>query len=271
MFFAGWAYDSGDEKRKLPPDKTIISESKQAILKAKESFFFHRKNLERYVSKDKLFLNSFSPVKINTNFQVINIMAEAAEICNVGPMAAVAGALADLMLDSMKSQNRNQYSKFMPCKIALVENGGEISMDSEEPITVALYAGENELNLNLGFLIRKEDCPIGIGTSSAKVGHAISFGQADAVTIFAKNAALADAAATRIGNSVKGKDIEKSIKSGLDIIDDIDGVIGAFISRKNKVGQRGKIPQLIKIEGTDYQILKRTKKLLFPDDFEIFK
>ncbi|MFX1309095.1 MAG: UPF0280 family protein [Promethearchaeota archaeon] len=252
-------------------DITIISDSKQAILKAKESFYFHRKNLESFVTKDKHFLNSFSPIKVNTNFQIIKIMAEVAEICNVGPMAAVAGALADLMLESMQTCSVDQFSEFSPFKISLVENGGEIAIDSEEPITVALYAGENELNLNLGFLITKEICPIGIGTSSATVGHAISFGQADAVTIFAKNAALADAAATKIANLVKGNDIEKSIKIGLDAIDDIEGIIGAFISRENKVGKTGKLPQIIKIEGDKYQILKKTKDLIFPGDFEIFK
>ena len=250
---------------------TIISDSKKAILRAKESFYFHRKNLERYIAKDTHFLNSFSPVKVKSILKIINIMVEVAEICDVGPMASVAGALADLMLDAMKVQITDQISEFFTCKIALVENGGEIAIDSEVPMTVALYAGENELNLNLGFLIKKKDCPIGIGTSSATVGHAISLGQADAVTIFAKNAALADAVATKIGNLVKGKDVEKSIKTGLDVIDDIDGVIGAFISRENKVGQTGKLPQLIKIEGDKYQILKRTKELLFLDDFKIFK
>lgn len=252
-------------------DISIISDSKRAILKAKESFYFHRRNLERYIAKDKDFLNSFSPIRVKTEFQIINIMAEVTEICDVGPMASVAGTLADLMCNSMKFQNADKKFDFSPCKIALVENGGEISIDSEKPITVALYAGENELNLNIGFLIRKEDCPIGIGTSSATIGHAISLGQADTATIFAKNAALADAAATKIGNLVKGKDVEKSINIGLDAIDDIDGVIGAFISRENKVGKTGKLPKLIKIEGSKYHILKRTKDISFVGVNEIFK
>ncbi|MFX1419689.1 MAG: UPF0280 family protein [Promethearchaeota archaeon] len=249
-------------------DITIISDSKTAISRAKESFYFHRENLERYIKTDKQFLNSFSSVKVSTNFEIVKIMAEAAEICDVGPMAAVAGALVDLMIIPMKIQNNGNLH---PCKVALVENGGEISIDSEKPITVALYAGQNELNLNLGFLIRKDDCPIGIGTSSATIGHAISLGQADSVTIFAKNAVLADAAATKIGNLVKGDDIEKSIKLGLDNIEDIDGVSGGFISRGNKVGHVGKLPQLIKIEGKKYQILNKAKDLFLPIDFEIFK
>ncbi len=252
-------------------DICIISDSKFAILNAKESFYFHRRNLERYVAKNKDFLNSFSPIKVKTEFKIIKIMAEVAETCDVGPMASVAGALADLMCISMKIKNASVKFPYPPCRVALVENGGEISIDSEEPLTVALYAGENELNSNMGFLIRKRDCPIGIGTSSATIGHAISFGQADAVTIFAKNAALADAAATKIGNIVKGKDVEKSIKLGLDSIDDIDGVVGAFISRENKVGQVGKLPQLIKIEGDRYQFLKKLKNFTSSEDFEIFK
>ncbi len=252
-------------------DITIISDSKNAILKAKKSFYFHRTNLEKYILKDSHFLKSFSPVKVNTRLEIVKIMANVAYICDVGPMAAVAGALADLMLESMKSNNEDNNPEFEECKIALVENGGEIAIDSEEPMSIAFYAGENELNLNIGFLVEKKDCPIGIGTSSATVGHAISLGQSDAVTIFAKNAALADAAATKIGNVVKGNDIENSIKKGLDIADDIDGIRGVFISRENKVGQVGKLPQLIKIEGDKHQILRNKSIEFFNDDFEIFK
>ncbi|MFX1348595.1 MAG: UPF0280 family protein [Promethearchaeota archaeon] len=252
-------------------DVTIISDSRKAILQAKKSFYFHRNNLEKFVAKNRDFLNSFSPVKVITNFKIVNIMAETAEVCDVGPMAAVAGALADLMLEAMKTKDNSEESGFVYPKIAMVENGGEIALDSQEPITIALYAGENELNLNLGFLVKKKDCPLGIGTSSATVGHAISLGQADAVTIFAKNAALADAAATKICNLVKGEDIEKSIKQGLDAADDLDGIIGTFISRENKVGQTGKLPQLVKIEGEKHRILNGKKDLKFLGDYEIFK
>ena len=252
-------------------DVTIISESKSAIVEAKKSFFIHRKELENYVLKDKQFLKSFSPVNVKTDLRIINIMAEVAWVCDVGPMAAVAGALADLILAAMKKQNETGNNEFIPAKIALVENGGEIMIDSIKSMKIALFAGDNELNLNLGFLIEKKDSPIGIGTSSATVGHAFSFGQADAVTVFARNAALADAAATRVANNVKGEDIEASIKKGLDIADDLDGVRGAFISRENKVGQTGKLPKLFKIEGNRNQILSAKKDNFFLGDFEIIK
>jgi len=252
-------------------DITIISDSKKAILNAKKSLIRHRRDLENYTAKDKHFLNSFTPIKVKTDLKIINIMVKAADMCDVGPMAAVAGALADLMLESMKTGANDGPSDFKPPKIALVENGGEIAIDSKKAITIALYAGDNELNLNLGFLIKEHDCPLGIGTSSATVGHAISLGQADAVTIFAKNAALADAAATKICNLVKGSNIERSIKKGLDAVDDIEDLIGAFISRENKVGQTGKIPQLVKIEGDKNKILTEKQDFKFPGDYEIFK
>ncbi|MFW9898252.1 MAG: UPF0280 family protein [Promethearchaeota archaeon] len=249
-------------------DVTIISESKKAILRAKEAFYYHRKILEEYVSKDTQFLKSFTPVKVMTDKDIINLMAETAFLCDIGPMATVAGALADLMLERMKDKKN---SDFIHAKIALVENGGEIAIDSEKTMKIALYAGNNELNLNIGFLIEKKDNPIGIGTSSATVGHAISLGEADAVTIFADNATLADGAATAIANLVKGIDIEKSIKKGLDAVDDIEGVRGAFISRENNVGQVGKIPKLIKIEGEKNKILKEKFENLFPGDYKIFR
>jgi len=252
-------------------DITIISELKSAILRAKRSFYPHRKNLENYIAQHKQFLTSFSPIKVNTEIKIVKMMADASSICDVGPMAAVAGALADLMLESMKDQGDKENGDITPAKICLVENGGEIAVDSIKPMTIALYAGKNERNINIGFLIEKKDCPIGIGTSSATVGHAISFGQADAATIFAINATIADAAATKIANQVKGKDIEASIKMGLDTIDDLYGVLGAFISRENKVGQTGKIPKLIKIEGDRNQILKSKIDNIFPGDYEIFK
>lgn len=249
-------------------DITIISESKKAILKAKQIFYYHRKILEKYVVKDNNFLTSFSPIKVKTDLEIVNLMADAAYICNVGPMATVAGAFADLMIKAMKSKD---VRDFMPALIALVEDGGEISIDSEEDMRIALFAGFNELNLNVGFLINTHDCPIGIATSSATVGHAISLGQADSVTIFAENATLADGAATQICNLVKGNDIEKSIKKGLDAADDIEGVRGVFISRENKVGQTGKIPQMIKIQGSKEEILRGKIENMFPDDYELFK
>jgi len=248
-------------------DITIISESKQAILDAKKEFYTHREILEKYLIKHEEFLTSFSPIKVHSEDKIIKLMAQAAELCEVGPMATVAGAFADLMLINMKSQKDN----LIVPKIALVENGGELAIDSKQPMKVALYAGNNLLNLNIGFMIKRSDCPIGIATSSATIGHAISLGQADAVTIFAENATIADGAATRICNLVKGIDIESSIKKGLDAADDLERIKGVFISRDDKIGMIGKIPQMFKIEGDKELLLKNKIEYYLPGNFEVFK
>ena len=249
-------------------DITIISESKTAINVAKKEFFIHRAVLESYIQTHKEFKTSFSPIKVESESDIINLMAEGAITCDVGPMATVAGALADLMLKVMKTKSSSNQ---IPAKVALVENGGEIAIDSEEPMKIALYAGENKLNLNIGFLIRKNDCPIGIASSSAKIGHAVSLGQSDVVTVFAKNATIADGAATKIGNLVKGKDIDKSIQQALAKIDDIEGVFGIFICREDKVGHVGKIPKMFRITGQKNGILDNKFTSHSSEEFETFK
>ncbi|MFW9951973.1 MAG: UPF0280 family protein, partial [Candidatus Thorarchaeota archaeon] len=246
----------------------IISESRRAILAAKSAFYYHYNILHTFISQHHEFLTAFSPLRIKSDLQIINMMLEASEICDVGPMATVAGAFADLMLEAMKS-NTLEYSENL--RVALVEDGGEIAINSKEPLKVALFAGFNKLNLNLGFLIQDQDCPIGIGTSSSTFGHAVSLGRADAVTVFANNASLADGAATRVANSVKADDIEQSIKDGLDIANNIDGVKGALICREDKVGQVGQLPHMIKIEGNKDDILKKKFDAQFLDDYELFK
>jgi len=248
-------------------DITIISDSKVAINRAKQGFYRDRTILENYVSKYPLFERSFEPVEIYSSEPIIQIMNKASELYKVGPMAAVAGALADLMLLDMKSKK----PEFIPAKTALVENGGEIAIDSETDMKIALYAGENRLNLNIGFLITNNDCPLGIATSSATVGHAVSLGRADAATIFCDNATNADAAATMIANLVKGDDIEKSIKTALDAVDDFPSIRGALICRGNNVGYAGKLPQIFKIEGDKAKLLKDKFETAFPEDYEMLK
>ena len=248
-------------------DITIISDSKVAIDHAKEAFYRDRTILENYVGKHPLFESSFEPVKIYGSDPIIQIMSQASEMYQVGPMAAVAGAFADLMLQEMKSKKPD----FIPAKTALVENGGEIAIDSETDMKIALYAGENRLNLNIGFLITKKDCPLGIATSSAPIGHAVNLGRADAATIFCDNATNADAAATKIANLVQGDDIEQSIKKALEAVDDFPDIRGALICRENKVGHVGNIPQLFKIEGEKGSILKNKFETAFSDGYETIK
>jgi ApbE superfamily uncharacterized protein (UPF0280 family) len=215
---------------------TIIADDESAINAAVSSIRHHRKQLEKYVQTHPNFLYSLQPVPVIKGPRIVRLMAEASEKANVGPMAAVAGMLADLAVEDIALAGS---------EVAVVENGGEVSAISNQPIDIALSAGDSPLSKQIGF--RLEKFPLGVATSSGLYSHALSFGDAEAVTIFAVNAGVADAAATAVGNLIKGDDrrgvIERGIKEALQI----EGVNGVFILYGGIVGKAGEVPQLIKV------------------------
>ena len=218
---------------------TIITDSKRALDVAKLAIKRNREQLEKYIQQHPTFLYSLEPVQINRGPEVVKRMAEASEEAGVGPMAAVAGVLADLAVEAMIQSG---------AEVAVVEDGGEASAMSTMPIDVALSAGHSLLSKRIGF--RLKSFPVGVATSSGKYSHALSFGDADAATIFAQNAGLADATATAVGNVVKGSDECEAIKQGICRAKSIRGVKGVFILYEGKVGKAGEVPEIIGIIGT---------------------
>jgi len=216
---------------------TILSDRQQAIQVAIESIKCNRQKLELYVRANPKFLYTLTPIATPEKPLIAKLMAIAAQKADVGPMAAVAGTLADLVVEDMKRKG---------CEVAVVEDGGEISAASNRPIDVAIAAGEEPLSKRFGF--RLTEFPIGIATSSGRFSHALSFGDSEAAVVFCKDAALADAAATAIGNVVKGEDAQAGIQAGINRGLSIEGVDGVLILYKGQVGTVGKIPQIIKIE-----------------------
>lgn len=214
----------------------IIADKKQGIKTAVASLKRNRKTLEAYVNHNPLFLHTLEPVAVPAKPIVARLMAEVGEKANVGPMAAVAGVLADLAVKDMIADG---------CEMAVVENGGEVSADSNRPIDVALAAGDTPLSKRLGF--RLLEFPIGLATSSGRFSHALSFGDAEAATVFCREAGLADAAATAVGNVVKGENCEVAVQHGIDKALSIEGVMGVLILYKGYTGTAGKIPQIIKV------------------------
>jgi ApbE superfamily uncharacterized protein (UPF0280 family) len=216
---------------------TIIADRKQAIQTAIESIKRNRKELEDYARSNPKFLYTLEPVAVPSEPLVVRLMAEAAEKANVGPMAAVAGVLADLAVNAMVLDD---------CKVAVVENGGEVSAVADRAVDVALAAGDAPFSKRLGF--RLSDFPVGVATSSGRFSHALSFGDAEAATVFCRNAGLADAAATAVGNVVKGEDCEGAVQRGIDKGMSIRGVEGVLIIYRGFTGMAGKIPQIIKVD-----------------------
>jgi ApbE superfamily uncharacterized protein (UPF0280 family) len=214
---------------------TIISDKSEAIEAAKESIKRNYIELELYVRANPKFLHTLTPIPVPNTPLVAKLMAEAAEKAGVGPMAAVAGAIADLAVQDMQDTG---------CKVAVVEDGGEISAIANQPVDVAVAAGDEPLSKRFGF--RFTEFPIGVATSSGRFSHALSFGDAEAAIVFCKNATLADAAATAVGNVVKGE-VSEGIQAGLNKGLAIQGVDGVMIIYRGEVGTAGQIPKIIKI------------------------
>jgi ApbE superfamily uncharacterized protein (UPF0280 family) len=215
---------------------TIISDKESAIEKAASSIKHHRRQLEEYIQEHPQFLHSLEPVPVEDGPEVVRLMAEASAKAGVGPMAAVAGVLADLAVEEMLRDG---------CKVAVVEDGGEVSAVSDQPVDIALAAGDAPLSREMGF--RLKDFPIGVATSSGLYSHAFSFGEAEAVTVFAVDAGVADAAATAVANLIKGDDVRGVIREGIDRALKIEGVKGVFILYRGVVGKAGQVPELIKV------------------------
>jgi ApbE superfamily uncharacterized protein (UPF0280 family) len=217
-------------------DCTIIADREDGIEIAISSIQRNRALLEEYVRENPIFLHSFEPVTFKDGPEVARLMVEASEMAGVGPMAAVAGVLADLAVKDMIAAG---------CRVAVVENGGEVYALSNQPIDIAFVAGDEPLSREMGF--RLKQFPLGVATSSGRFSHAFSFGDADAVTIFAVEAGLADAVATAVANLITGEDITEVIKRGIEKALSINGVSGVFILYRGIVGKAGQVPDLIKV------------------------
>ena len=225
--------------------KLVFKESK-IFLKIEEERFFdtahesllrNRAELEGYIAGNPFFRSTLEPLEVERNApRVVKLMADAAGKTGVGPMAAVAGALADLMLEDVVKQG---------CRYAIIENGGDIAMKVDRPAKVVVYAGSSPFSSKIGFEVMPEDTPLGVCTSSGTVGHAISFGSADAAVAFADSAALADAAATALGNAVKS---EADVKDAAELAKSLS-VRGAVIIKGKSIAAWGRIPKIVKSRG----------------------
>jgi hypothetical protein len=189
----------------------------------------YRDMLERYIEQNPLFLTTLKPIPIADDApRIVRLMAESTAPVGVGPMASVAGAISELV--------GYELLDFTP--EVIIENGGDIFIKSLRKRLVGIYAGDSPLTGKIGFEIDAEDTPIGISTSSGTVGHSLSFGKADAVVTVCRSSALADAAATAIGNVVMSAD---TIADGIELAKGIPNLRGVIIIKDDQMGAWGNI------------------------------
>jgi len=206
-----------------------VCAQKKLTREAKKLLVALRVDLDEYIKKHRDFLSSLKPLKVSDDAPgIVKEMARAAEKAGVGPMAAVAGAIAEYVGKGLLPFSEE----------VIIENGGDIYIKSLKNRKVAIYAGDSPLSGQITIKVKAEETPLGICTSSGTVGHSLSLGRADAAVVFSKSVALADAVATATGNRVKkAGDIQKSLGYACSI----SGVLGAIIIKGNKMGVRGAI------------------------------
>jgi len=194
-----------------------------------ESVHRLRSSLESYITLNQEFASSLIPVPYDDFApDIVREMMLVSRMAGVGPMAAVAGAIAEGVGRDIGSCVEN----------VIIENGGDIYLNLKRDVTIGIFAGNSRLNEKISIKVRKEEMPLGICTSSGTVGHSISFGVADACCVKSRSTALADAAATAIGNLVKSKkDIRKALEAGMQI----DGVLGILIIIDDQLGAMGNL------------------------------
>jgi ApbE superfamily uncharacterized protein (UPF0280 family) len=199
-----------------------------------------RTQVESYISENPGFIHSLVPVPADTHAPpLIREMLYSSTLAGVGPMAAVAGVIAEYVGRGLLDSG---------CSEVMVENGGDLFLHRAAECRVAIFAGESPLSNRVGLSLCPEDMPVGICTSSGTVGHSLSFGRADSVTVISKSTALADAAATRLGNEVGqhgsgDSRIKKVLEAGLAI----EGVLGIVVICDTLMGAAGQV-KLIKVE-----------------------
>lgn len=200
----------------------------------------YRLQVEAYILKNPEFARSLVPIVHDDHaLPLIKEMFDAGRLAGVGPMAAVAGTIAEYVGRALIKKG---------CLEVMVENGGDIFLSRTIDCRVAIFAGESPLSNKVGVRLKAACMPVAVCTSSGTVGHSLSFGQADSVTVIAQSAALADAVATRLGNEAgQPGSGDSRIKKVLEVGRQIDGVQGVVVICDELIGAVGEI-ELIQID-----------------------
>ena len=200
-------------------------------IEAEAYHFVHRyrNQLENYITAHPDFLTALVPLEHDPLAPaIVKAMLKAGTAANVGPMAAVAGAVAECVgLDLIKVSPE-----------IIVENGGDIFIHAARELKISIFAGDSPLSLKIGLELPSKSTPRAVCTSSGTIGHSLSAGRADAVSVLSSSCALADAVATAVANRVRTpKEIQKAIEWGRRI----PGVEGLLVILGEDLGAWGQV------------------------------
>ncbi len=205
----------------------------------KEAVLEQRGYIEGYMQRYPDFGRSLKPWPDDPSAPpIVQEMIRAGQCADVGPMAAVAGAVAQRV-------GRTLHKHFGE---VIVENGGDIFLDVDSETVIGILAGTSPLSSKFGLRIEPTTTPLGVCTSSGTVGHSKSYGNADAVCVVSASCALADAAATAIANHVKRPD---DINAAVMRARTISEVLGVIVIVDDKMGMWGQVELTTMTAGRD--------------------
>jgi uncharacterized protein len=213
---------------------TVTAEERFLEL-AERSIAAARADIEATIAGQPRFLSSLEPLPIDMGAPgIARRIAAAAALAGVGPMAAVAGAIAQVTVEALVAAGARHV---------IVDNGGDVVLRIDRPVVVGIFTGPATIR---DIALRCEPRPgiFSVCTSSGTVGHSLSFGCADAATVIAENGFLADAAATALGNCVREK-TEQAIRTAIreSLLPEVEGVL--VVAGKH-LGVGGALPQIVR-------------------------
>lgn len=186
--------------------------------------------LKTHIAFNPEFLKSMTPLSAPDNAHpLVKAMCKASLATGVGPMAGVAGTIAQFVADHFRTLSPD----------IIVENGGDIYMHSTRERTVGILA-DPAGKAGLGVKLEPGDFPISICSSSARIGHSVSLGKGDLAAAAAREGALADCAATALCNVLQGPE---DLKRAMDLAASWrgKGVLFAFAQCAGKIAVWGEL------------------------------
>ena len=188
-----------------------------------------RRRMDAYLLMDPAYKAALTPY--DAGLEAPEILKEMSHVCHktgIGPMSAVAGAVALYVAEFLKSQ--------FGVKEVIVENGGDIYAEAHSDMDIAVFAGQSPLSEKIGLHIPAADFPLGICTSSGTVGPSLSLGRADAMMIICKDVLLADSYATAFANRIQSAN---DLQPVIDRISNTPEILGALAVKDDRLAVCG--------------------------------
>lgn len=220
-------------------DKVYIDKAVQSVIECHDI-------IARHISIDPFFGTTFEPYRTTSGHSIIERMSQASLKSNVGPMASVAGTIAEYAVKAVIDEGAT---------FIVVDNGGDIALHTDREITIGLHCGDHRLN-KIGLSIEPCNEILGICTSSGKIGPSVSFGDSQLSTVISKNVSLADALATHLGNLINNAKKE-TLTNALEKVLAVEDAIAALTYIDGNLAMLGDVPKLVKTDFYPDLITKR--------------